>query len=154
MGCKVAFSYAQWVQSFPSLAPYINNAQAQASFNLATLYQANDGSGPINDPDIALQLLNLLTAHIATLTYPTTGPVTNPDPVSPVVGRIDSATEGSVSFHATNDYPPGSPQFFQQTQWGSMWWEATAQFRTMRYVAPCPRPSPYMPYGFGLGRFR
>ena len=100
------FDYTAWAFAYPTLAPYINTAQATASFNQATLFQANDGSGPINDPVLALNLLNLLTAHLATLAYPTTGPLGSPDPASPepVVGRISNATEGSVNVAAQNDY--------------------------------------------------
>lgn len=153
MGAQVVFSYATWAANYPTLAPYIAQDQATAAFNQAILFQDNTGCGPPYDPVQALNLLNLLTAHICVLTYPTTGPVPGgpiaPDPPSPVVGRIDAAAEGSVNFHATNDYPAGSPQWYQQTTWGSMYWEATSQFRSVRYI---PRPGargPFGPFGFG-----
>jgi uncharacterized protein DUF4054 len=151
MGIQVAFDYTLWSNTFPSLAPYLNSAQATACFNMATLYQANDGSGPICDPTQALSLLNLLTSHIAVLTYPTTGPIGNPDPPSPLVGRVNSATEGSVSVSAENNYPAGTPQWYQQTVWGSSWWAATSQFRTMHYVPSCTPRGPFGPWGFRGG---
>jgi len=148
MGVQVTFSYEAWAAQYPSLAPYIDEIKATACFNMATLYQANDGSGPINDPVLALQLLNLLSAHVAVLTYPTTGPTATPDPASPLVGRVSNAAEGSVNVTAQNDYPPGTPQWYQQTVWGSAWWAATSQFRTMRYLPPRRRTGPWGPFGF------
>jgi Protein of unknown function (DUF4054) len=143
MGVVVTFDYPTWAAQYPPLAPYINPTQAAACFVQATMLQANDGSGLINDPTLQLNLLNLLVSHVATLFYPTTGAIGNPDPASPLVGRVANAAEGSVSFGSENDYPPGSPQWYQQTKWGSMWWEATAQFRTMQYVARVRSIAPY-----------
>lgn len=157
MGVRVSFNYATWIAAYPSLAPYVNQFQATSCFNQATMLQANDGSGPINDPVLQLNLLNLLVAHVATLTYPTTGPAPNPDPASPLVGRVSNAAEGSVNVAAQNDYPPGSAQWYQQTRWGSFWWEATAQFRTMRYVPFRRALGPFGPWamlyqpGWGYG---
>jgi Protein of unknown function (DUF4054) len=152
MGVVVTPTYSAWSGYYPSLAPYIDEAAFNNCFNLAQLYQANDGSGPINDPLTAIRLMGLMIAHIAVLTYPTTGPVPGgsqpPDPVSPLVGRISNATEGSVNVAAQNDYPPGSAQWFQQSVWGSAWWEATAQFRTMRYAPSRIGIGPYGPFGF------
>lgn len=151
MGCVITPQYQVWAKRFPTLAPYITELQFGACFDQAQLFQANDGSGPIDDPVEALRLMGLMIAHIAVLTYPTTGNPANPDPPSPLVGRISNATQGSVSVATQNDYPPGSPQWFQQTTWGSMWYQATAQFRTMHY-RPGWRGQAYrggLPFGFG-----
>jgi|SRR5215469_552203 len=148
MGVVVTFDYGTWAAQDPQQAAYISQQQATAAFNLATLQQANDGSGPINDAVIALTLLNLVTSHVCALIYPVSGPTSNPDPSSPLVGRISDATEGSVSVHAENDYPPGSAQWWQQSKYGSFWWEATAQFRTMRYLPSRRASGPWGPFGF------
>lgn len=152
MGVQVTPVYAAWATRYPTLAPYIDETAFGVCFDKAQLYQANDGSGLINDPLVALRLFGLLIAHIAVLTYPTTGPTSTPDPPSPLVGRISNATEGSVNVTSVNDYPPGSAQWYQQTTWGSMWWEATAQFRTMRYVPSRVARGPFGPFGFINGR--
>jgi hypothetical protein len=155
MGVVVQFNYQTWAAQFPTLAPYVAQDPATGCFNTATLYFDNTGCGPVNDPVQAANLLNLLTAHIAVLTLPTTGPVPGgpvaPDPPSPVVGRIDAATEGTVNFHAVNDYPAGSPQWYQQTTWGSLYWEATSQFRTMHYIPTRRASGPFGPFGFVRG---
>jgi hypothetical protein len=62
--------------------------------------------------------------------------VLNGQQASPLVGRIDNASEGSVAVATQNDYPPGTPQWFQQTKYGSDYWAASAPFRTMRYRPP------------------
>jgi hypothetical protein len=138
MGVIVVFDYNAWVTRYPEFA--VGGAQpvaeslATAYFNEATLYQANNGAGPVRDSTTQSMLLNMLTAHIASLNA-----AINSAPAPNIVGRINSASEGSVSVGSENLYPPGTPQWYQQTKYGAAWWAATAQFRTMRY-----RPGPVM----------
>jgi len=163
MGVIVAFDYNAWVAEFPEFAA-ISSGQATGFFNRATNIFANDGSGPVCTTTQQSALLNLLTAHIAWLNAfrdangmpSSTG--TNPPPS--VVGRINSATEGSVSVQSDmGDANAGSPSqaWYMQTRYGAEFWAGTAQFRTMRYS---PRPTivvngvyPYVggngPYGGG-----
>lgn len=134
MGVIVNFDYNSWLVRYPEFgvsgAQFVSPQLAQAYFDEATSYQANNGAGPVSDPGLQLRLLNMLTAHIAAL---------NVTGSSPLVGRINTASEGSVSVGAENNYPPGTPQWYQQTKYGAAWWAATAQYRTMRY-----RPGPVM----------
>lgn len=137
MGVIVSFNYNLWTTRYPEFAvagvngaPFISPQLAQMYFDEATTYQANNGAGPIADAAVQLRLLNMLTAHIAALNMPGS---------SPLVGRIANASEGSVSVSTDNQYPPGTPQWYQQTKYGAAWWAATAQYRTMRY-----RPGPVM----------
>lgn len=146
-GClpSVTFNYANWVATFPAMTA-VPQAQAQAYFDLATLYFNNEG-WPASLKQ-APTLLNLLTAHIAQLLSPKDPVTGNPSasgiPASPLVGRIDQANEGSVSVHADmGDATAGSPSqpWYMQTQYGAMYWAATAPFRTGRYVpGPPSRP--------------
>jgi hypothetical protein len=61
-----------------------------------------------------------------------------------MVGRINSATEGSVSI--TSDYGSagsGGPSeaWYTQTPYGALYWAATAQYRTWQYhIGPQPFP--------------
>jgi hypothetical protein len=51
------------------------------------------------------------------------------------VGRVSSASEGSVS--ASFDYgtpTPGSGAWFQQSQYGAAFWQATSSLRGMQYI--------------------
>ena len=75
----------------------------------------------------------------------------------PLVGRIDQATEGSVSVHADmGDTTAGSPSqpWYEQTTWGSMYWAMTAGVRTARPVS-LPTIVVQPPFrGIGIGGFR
>ena len=113
---------------------------AQEFFNEATLYQRNDGGGPIDDPTTALMLLNMLVAHIADLNSPK-----NAD--GSLVGRIASAAEGSVNVSTEYAVAPGSEKWYAQTKYGAAWWQATTTYRTMRYKLPRYRPNFPFPFG-------
>lgn len=127
----VTFNYATFVARYPEFAP-VPEGTAVLYFNEATLYLRNDGTGPVTSPTFQLMMLNMLTAHLAWLAGWGRGAV----PITPsgVVGRIASATEGSVSVSVENNYAPGSAQWFQQTPYGAAYWQATAPYRQMRYV--------------------
>ena len=125
MGIPVSFDFTVFSTRYPELA-FVGSSAAQLYFNEACLYQDNTGSctGP-QDAATQLLLLNMLTAHIAAM---------NNANSSPLVGRISNATEGSVSVGTSFEVPAGSPQWFAQTKYGAAWWNATKQYRTMRYV--------------------
>lgn len=133
MGIIVAFNYDGFVQAFPEFSG-LTTAQVQNFWTLATVYVRNDGGGPVDtDPPQSL-FLYMVTAHLAKLFQLGADGVT---PVTQLVGRIDSASQGSVSVHATlstaNITSP-SAEFFSQTQYGLAYWAASAPFRTMRYL--------------------
>lgn len=145
MGCGGAtatFSYATWTATFPQLAS-VSEPQADIYFAMATVVLRNDGTGPVTDPNTQLLLLNLLTAHIATLYTQSLG---DPSPGSPKsanspVGRISNATEGSVSVATDYGTTIGQQQaWLIQTQFGSQYWFLTAQYRTMRYIPGALQP--------------
>lgn len=147
----VVFDYDQWAARYPEFGGdschprYVSRALAQAYFNEATLYLDNTDCSPVTDDRPGGQralLLNMIVAHIAALNAPIGGKAS-----SPLVGRINSATEGSVSVQAQMDVPAGSAQWYAQTKYGIAYWTATAQFRTFRYAPGSPRNTdPYNPY--------
>lgn len=154
----VTFNYGTWLQRYPEFKG-VDQALATLYFNEASLYCVNSISNPAFPNGTLPALLNMLTAHIAWLNSPRDvngNPASGgSQPPSPLVGRISQATEGSVSVSAESDYPPGTPQWYQQSRYGSAYWAATAPYRTARYAA---RPTmvagmayPYFPYG---GRIR
>ena len=129
----VTFNYAQWALRYPELSAWVGQSQAQMYFNESQLYCDNSASSIIpNDPPLyqRAMLLNMLTSHICALNADL-----NNVPSSPIVGRISTASEGSVNVSTDNQYPLGSPQWFQSTKYGAAFWSATASFRTMRYVS-------------------
>ena len=102
-------------------------------FAEAGLYLDNTDASPVpyNPPsDVTrLMLLNMITAHIAFLRKPG---------ASPLVGRVSNATEGSVSVATDVGQQSASAQFWLQSPYGFSYWQATASYRTARYV-PGPR---------------
>ena len=121
---------------------------AQAWWNQAGLYNANDGSGPVQSLPMQQTLMNMLTAHVGCLAG-----FLNPDhlPNPTIVGRIVDASQGSVSVHTEMDRntKPESSAFFVQTQYGNSWWAATRLYRSAKYV---PGFNPKIG-GWGPGRF-
>lgn len=140
MGVIVQFNYDGLVKMFPAMAP-VGPELLEVYWTIATTMHANDGSGPIGSTSLQSSLLNMLTAHIAQLFAPK-DPAGNPsaagNTTAGVVGRVQSATEGSVSIStaALEGFNTAQASWLGQTQFGAMYWAATAQFRTMRYVAP------------------
>lgn len=132
MGVIVAFSLPSFVAQYPEFGAVASDV-ANAWWNQATLYNANDGSGPVQDLTTQQTLLNMLTAHIGALAG-FLNPNGKPNPT--VVGRISSASEGSVSVQTDmgSAATPGSRFWFQQTQYGAAWWQATLKYRSARYV--------------------
>jgi len=126
----VSFSYATWSTRYPELAKFVQPPQAQMFFTEATMYCDNTANSPITDATVGGKrelILYMLLSHIAAL---------NADmgtASSQLVGRIASATQGSVSVSTQNDYPPGSVQWFQTTKYGAAFWAATVQYRLFRY---------------------
>lgn len=149
MGAIVtSFDYATWIARYPEFSE-VAEATAELYWAEAQMYHDNTGSGPV--PTVAQQtiLLNMVTAHIAAR-YAT--PAGGAQASNTPVGRIASATEGSVSVSLQNDYPPGSAQWFQQTKYGADYWSATRQYRTARYrVGPQRFFNPLYPNLPGTG---
>lgn len=141
MGVTVAFNFQAWSARYPEFAN-VPADQAQEFFNEATVYHRNDGGGPVSNANTQTVLLNMATAHIAKIYAPTsTG-----QPPSDLVGRIATASEGSVSVSAEMNLPPGSAEWWNQTKYGASYWAATAQYRTMRYLRGPIRPTNPFPF--------
>lgn len=155
MGCQpVQFSYSLWISQFPEFSP-LSPEQGAFYFSLATIVHRNDGTGPVTDPTVQLNLLNLMTSHMATLYAQSLGDQSPgaPKTANSPVGRISSATEGSVTVQT--DYGSTISQqqaFCIQTKYGATWWALTAQYRTARYIPGALQPGGLgAPYG---GAFR
>lgn len=130
MGVVVTFNYAGWVARYPEFSA-VAEATADAYFAEACIYHNNTLTGLVCDEAAQRTYLNMMTAHIAAR-Y---SAGTSPQPSNTPVGRLSSATEGSVSSSFENSYPPGTAQWFQQTKYGSDYWNATKAYRTARYRA-------------------
>ena len=92
-------------------------------FTEAGMYCRNDGCGPITDLAVLSTLLNMLTAHIAALN----GGVNGQQP-SQYVGRVSSASEGSVSASLEMKSEIGAA-WYMQTKYGAAFWQASLPYR-------------------------
>jgi hypothetical protein len=143
MSVQVTFDYDAFIARYPEFATTVTKPLAEALFAEATVYHANDGSGPVATEDQQRVLLNMLVAHLAVQGgYGAGG-------ASPFIGPITNASEGSVSVSSQPLTAAGTEAWFLTTKYGSNYWFATAQYRTMRY-RPGPQrqfsPWPYWPY--------
>ncbi len=126
----VAFDSAAFLARYPEFSS-VSVPTLQAYFNEATIYLNNTDTSPVTDGSVGglrSMLLNMLTAHIAALNSGVNGVAP-----SQLVGRIDQASEGSVSVHADMGAIPGTAAWYMQTKYGAAYWQATATYRTMRY---------------------
>ena len=134
------FDYTKWAAMFPYLADPngVNEALAGSFFDVAGLLLANDDCSPITDTDKRLVFLNYIVAHLARLAgYPVAaGGTAQPDGM---VGRVSSATEGTVSVSTDYGAVRENQAWWLQTQEGATFWQLTRFLRTARYIAPPPR---------------
>jgi hypothetical protein len=145
----VQFVPADFRVAYPEFTG-LTDGQLTTSFNLATLFLANTCRSRVFNAALRESLLDLLTAHVAKLNYGTNDGAGNVGPPQGVVGRINTATEGQVSVGAEM-VATASSSFYLQTQYGTMYWTATARFRTAIYVSPLPTGDG--PWGEGWGGF-
>lgn len=147
----VQFDDAEFIAIYPEFTG-IDSAAAQTQFNGATLLLNNSCASRVQDANKRMQLLYMLTAHLCVLNTGTDDGAGDATPPQGIVGRIDSAGEGSVD--VTAEYASEVSQslaFFSQTKYGAFFWQATKAYRTMHYIgAPeCGPNGPGFPFGFG-----
>lgn len=135
MGVTVTFDYAAWVARYPEFTSVPEPLAAQY-FAEATAFHANDGTGPVNSATLQRVYLNMVTAHIAARYA-----VRDGKQPSDLVGKIQSASEGSVSVSVESDSGPsaGSHAWYTQTKYGNDYLAATAQYRGPLYRKPAGR---------------
>lgn len=128
VGVVVQFNYANWIALFPEFASIPQATVTDEYFPLATVFHRNDGGGPVPTAALQSSYLNMMTAHIAALLGTVNGVAS-----STIVGRIASASEGSVSVSA--DFPLSNPSqaWYATTKYGAMYYQATRPYRTIRY---------------------
>lgn len=128
----VIFSPTAFKAAFPQFST-IADAILTMNFSFAELQLANTCCGTVKNAVLRESLLNLLVAHITQILNGING-----QPPAGIVGRVDKATEGSVSVSADMGTVVYGQAYYNQTQWGLMYWQATARFRTMRYIVAPP----------------
>ena len=131
---QVVFVTADFIAAYPEFTG-LSDPRAQSMFQIAqqSLLDNSDNS-PVMDVTYRTQLFWMLVAHLLTIfkITPTTGQGNNRPP-----GRISTATEGTVTSGFEYNMPQGSAMaaWYLQTEYGAMYWTATARFRSAIYVA-------------------
>jgi len=150
----VTFDFATWVGLFPEFSA-LTTGQGAAYFTRATAtIIANSVSNPIYGDGNLAYLIYLATSHVAWLNCPKDAggnPAATGAAASPLVGRVSSASEGSVSVSTEwsfND-PSAQAAYLAQTKYGAEYLAATAQYRTARYIA-----RPTIVFGGRFGGYR
>jgi len=109
----------------------VSPTRLAALFSEAGLYLSNTDSSPVCDVTRRGLLLNMLVAHISYLA----GDLSADGQARPV-GRVSQAAEGSVSASFEGvPATPGTGAWYQQSQYGAAFWQATSSLRGMRYIA-------------------
>ena len=109
----------------------VDNGLLTLFFDEATLYLSNKDNSPVQNIPRRTMLLNMLVAHIAAINGKlNAGGIPGP------VGRVSSASEGSVSI-STEYLLPGTHAWFTQTVYGASFYQATVALRSFRYIS-CP----------------
>lgn len=125
----------------------VPTGQLNFNFLRAQLLLNNSCGSRVCDANARETMLDLLVAH---LTFLTNGIPPN-TPAPGIVGRINSATEGSVSVSAEySSNVSQSEAFYIQSKYGALYWEMTAQYRTGVYIPP-PQSGCIGPFSGNLG---
>lgn len=125
----VAFDPVAFKAAYPEFVT-TSDARCTAMFTMAAAgILDNTDNSPVMALDYRTQLFWLLVAHLLTLF------AVGADGSERPVGRVDTATEGSVSVGFAYELPQGSAMaaWFNQTKYGALYWMMTAQFRSMKY---------------------
>lgn len=125
----VTFDPAAFKVAYPEFAA-ISDARCGVLFTLAAQgILDNTDNSPVMDLDYRTQLFWLLVAHLLTLF------AINADGSERPVGRVGSATEGTVTVGFEYELPQGSAMsaWFNQTKYGALYWMMTAPFRSVKY---------------------
>jgi hypothetical protein len=135
------FDYTFWATIYPEFNSTVFEPQAQECFNTATLFLDNSGFSLVpltyNGQPMRVRILGMITAQIAQLYYGSAW-----QGVSPLVGRMSSASQGSVSTSTEMAGAPFEAAWFLQTKYGFMAWQALQPFMSAVYIAP-----PQVPLG-------
>lgn len=138
----VTFSATEFVAQYPEFAG-LANPLMQTAFNDAVFLLDNTCGSVVQDANKRLILLYTLTAHCLFLENGSNDGAGNVLPPPGIVGRINTATQGSVSVAAEySSEVTMSEAYFIQTKYGAKFWQQTANIRTMHYVgAPAVGPN-------------
>lgn len=126
------------IDKFRAMYPEFSNvadATLPYIFDEATDYLSNQPYSVVDDYDKRERLLYMLMAHICELRYGNN----RGQGGTGFVGRVTSASEGSVSVSSDLGMLGASATWYAQTEYGLSYWQATKVYRMAKYY-PGPRP--------------
>ena len=127
------------IEKFKKQYPVFNNLTPddvyKRLFALACLKVNNTDNSVITDIEERETLLYLLMAHFAELD-PGIVDANGSHGSGGLVGRVSSASEGSVSISSEYAAMTQNSAWYLQTQYGAMYWELISKYRKFRYIAP------------------
>ncbi len=132
----VVFDITAFRERYPEFDT-VSDALLNAYFVEATVYLDNTDGSVVTDSAIRSVYLNMLVSHLAAMNSGVGG-----SKPTGLVGRVASASEGSVSVSMADIPSSSSSWWYLQTPYGAAYWQATAAYRTARYV-PGASPSNY-----------
>lgn len=121
----VVFDKARFQTAYPEVRA--TDAQLEMWFVQAESLLDNTGRSIVKKPEEREMLLFLLVRHFAALAERAAQ--------GGLVGRIASASEGSVSVSADMGAAIGNAAWYLQTPYGATYWQLTAKYRRFRYVS-------------------
>ena len=121
----VEFNIVKFRDIYPKLTA--TDAQLNSYFVEATMLLNNTEQSCVQNLAEREALLFLLVAHLAMLQARIDGG-------NDSVGRVSSASEGSVSVSLDNGQTTLSDKWYQQTPYGAKYWALTAKYRSFLYV--------------------
>jgi hypothetical protein len=131
----VIFDPAKFKLTFPEFAA-VSDQRLAMMFNFVTAGAIdNTDASIVVDPDRREAMIYLLIAHRLAIFGTAVAGAAGSTP-SGIVGRLSSATEGSVSSSFAFDTPAGAgAAWYNQTPYGAEYWMLMAPCRSFRYVA-------------------
>lgn len=118
----VVFDPTKFRELYPEFSDF-TDAQLQNFFYQAEMLFNNTEKSCIKDLNRREALLFMIVAHIAQLKK-------NINSGNGTVGRVASASEGSVSVSLDYGTVGNSERWWLQTPYGAQYWQFTAQYRT------------------------
>lgn len=129
----VVFDPAQFKAAFPEFAS-VPDARLTVLFTLATGIVDNTDASPVVDVTLRTSMFYYIVAHLLTLFGYTTSTGEVVPPIG-VVGRVASASEGTVSTSLAYSVPANASEaWWTQTQYGALYWMLSLPYRSFRYV--------------------
>lgn len=128
----VVFDLAEFRELYPKIVAA--DDQLSMFFVMAESYLDNTDCSMVRNIEERKILLYLLVAHMAMLNQQT-------ESGNAAVGRVSSATEGSVSVSLDYGAMGDRERWYLQTPYGATYWQMTKKYRSALYrlgVAPMP----------------